>query len=159
MVCFSEGTGYKFLQCRSCPHSGATALVSGGAFSTLPSEGMNSPFATSLLGWPGISGRILHLPTPGRCEVPERYRQPRQLLGIQGHTVAIRQLGGEMEDTPMGIFLGIGNGVLIGPFKVIDVSLVMEFYILLLSSSFPFLRICTYSPSGAAVFRIAHSAS
>ena len=33
-----------------------------GQFSTLPSEGMNLPIATSLLGRPGISGRILHLP-------------------------------------------------------------------------------------------------
>ena len=73
--------------------------------------------------------------------------------------MAMRQLGGAMEDAPMGIFLGIGDGVLIGPFKVIDVSLVMEFYILLLFSSFPFLRICTYSPSGAAVFGTPHSAS
>ena len=37
----------------------------------------------------------------------------------------------------MGIFGGIGDFVLIGPLKVIGPSVVMEFCILLLSSSFP----------------------
>ena len=64
-----------------------------------------------------------------------------------------------LEDAPIGIFVDIGNFVLVGPLKVIGPSVVMEFCILLLSSSFPFLYIylCTYSPNGTAVLGTLHS--